>query len=66
MKFLIFGMGYTARALLDEWPADWPRDIVVTTRSRDKADALTIEGVTARVFPGDDLAADLAGRAMSS
>jgi nucleoside-diphosphate-sugar epimerase len=60
MKFLIFGMGYTARALLDAWPADWPRDIVVTTRSRDKADALTIDGVTTRVFPGDDLAADLA------
>jgi nucleoside-diphosphate-sugar epimerase len=60
MKLLIFGMGYTARALLDEWPADWPRDIVATTRSRDKADALAKEGLTARVFPGEDLAADLA------
>jgi hypothetical protein len=37
MKLLIFGMGYTARALLDEWPADWPRDVAVTTRSREKA-----------------------------
>jgi nucleoside-diphosphate-sugar epimerase len=60
MKLLIFGMGYTARALLDEWPTDWPRDIVATTRSRDKADALAKEGLTARVFPGEDLAGDLA------
>jgi len=60
MSLLIFGMGYTARALLDAWPVDWPQDVTVTTRSREKADALMREGLTARVFPGDDLAADLA------
>jgi nucleoside-diphosphate-sugar epimerase len=60
MKLLILGMGYTARALLREWPADWPRDFVVTTRSRDKAEALGREGLTARIFPGDDLGPDLA------
>ena len=60
MKLVIFGMGYTARALVDEWPADWPRDFVVTTRSREKAEALARKGLAARVFPGDDLAADLA------
>lgn len=59
MRLVIFGMGYTARTLVAEWPADWPRDFVVTTRSREKAEALTREGLTARVFPGDDLAADL-------
>lgn len=59
MRLLIFGMGYTARALLDAWPTDWPRDITVTTRSRDKARALAGEGLVARVFPGDDLEADL-------
>jgi pyrroline-5-carboxylate reductase len=37
MKLLIFGMGYTAQAMLDAWPADWPRDVVVTTRSPEKA-----------------------------
>jgi nucleoside-diphosphate-sugar epimerase len=60
MSLLIFGMGYTARALLDAWPADWPRDVTVTTRSPEKARALAEEGLTVRLFPGDDLAPDLA------
>jgi nucleoside-diphosphate-sugar epimerase len=60
MSLLIFGMGYTARALLDAWPADWPRDVTVTTRSREKARALARKGLTARIFPGDDVSADLA------
>jgi nucleoside-diphosphate-sugar epimerase len=61
MRLLIFGMGYTARAMLDAWPADWPRDVTVTTRSHDKARALTDAGLTARIFPGDDLSRDVAG-----
>jgi nucleoside-diphosphate-sugar epimerase len=60
MRLVIFGMGYTAQGLVDEWPADWPRDFVVTTRSREKAEALAGHGLETRVFPGDDLAADLA------
>jgi len=59
MKLVIFGMGYTAQALLDEWPENWPCDVVATTRSAEKARALADEGLAARVFPGDDLAADL-------
>jgi nucleoside-diphosphate-sugar epimerase len=53
-------MGYTARALVDAWPPDWPRDFTVTTRSREKAEALEGEGFRARVFPGEDLSGDLA------
>lgn len=60
MRVLIFGMGYTARALVEAWPDDWPRDFVVTTRSREKAEALKCEGFAARVFPGDDLGAEVA------
>jgi nucleoside-diphosphate-sugar epimerase len=59
MSLLIFGFGYSARALLDGWPADGPGEVTVTTRSREKAEALSREGLTARVFPGDDLAPDL-------
>jgi nucleoside-diphosphate-sugar epimerase len=59
MRLLIFGMGYTAQAMLDEWPADWPCDVVVTTRSLEKARALADSGLTARIFPGDDLSDDL-------
>ncbi|MDG4647019.1 SDR family oxidoreductase [Roseibacterium sp. SDUM158017] len=59
MRLLIFGMGYTARALVQAWPEDWPRDIVATTRTREKAEALAREGIAARVFPGEDLARDL-------
>jgi nucleoside-diphosphate-sugar epimerase len=60
MKLLIFGMGYTARALLDQWPTDWPCETVVTTRNAEKAQALSREGLTARVFLGDDLSGEVA------
>ena len=60
MSLLIFGMGYTARALLHAWPASDPVDITVTTRSADKAERLRAEGLTVRLFPGDDLGPDLA------
>jgi nucleoside-diphosphate-sugar epimerase len=59
MKLLIFGYGYTARHLVAEMdPA--PGDIRVTTRSADKAAQIEAEGLTARVFPGTDMAEDLA------
>lgn len=60
MRLLIFGMGYTARALVEAWPGDWPRDFVVTTRSAEKAEALRREGFDARIFPGDDLSGEVA------
>jgi nucleoside-diphosphate-sugar epimerase len=59
MNLLIFGMGYTASTLLREWPADMPCNVTVTTRSREKADALGDRGLIARVFPGDDLTAEI-------
>jgi len=59
MKLLVFGMGYTAKALLR---ALAPEDIEIvgTTRSADKAATLQAMGVTPRLFPGDDLAQDVA------
>jgi nucleoside-diphosphate-sugar epimerase len=60
MKLLIFGMGYTAQAMLDAWPTDWPRDVTVTTRSPEKARGFAQVGLTARIFPGDDLSDDIA------
>jgi nucleoside-diphosphate-sugar epimerase len=59
MKLLIFGYGYTARHLVAEMhPARG--QVRVTTRSADKAAQLEREGLTARVFPGTDMAEDLA------
>jgi len=59
MKLLIFGMGYTANYVAQ---ALAPRGISITgtTRSGDKAKALEAEGITARLFPGDDLTRDIA------
>jgi nucleoside-diphosphate-sugar epimerase len=59
MKLLIFGYGYSARYLLAELhPA--PGSVRVTTRSPEKAAQLTAEGLVARVFPGTDMADDIA------
>ncbi len=58
MRLLIFGYGYTARHLVAAMsPA--PGDVRVTTRSADKVAQLEAEGLTARVFPGTDMAEDL-------
>lgn len=59
MKLLIFGMGYTAQALVQEMRPLPPGTVIGTTRSEDKAAALRDTGVEARLFPGDDLRADL-------
>lgn len=56
MKLLIFGYGYTSKALTRALPDGW--QVTATTRSPEKA--ATMEDVTARLFPGDDLTADLA------
>lgn len=57
MKLLIFGYGYTSKALTRSLPDGW--QVTATTRSPDKAKAMADDGVTARIFPGDDLTADL-------
>ncbi|OUD09919.1 NAD(P)-dependent oxidoreductase [Marivivens niveibacter] len=58
MKTLLsFGHGFSARALTRILPDDWT--VIGTTRSADKADALTAEGIEARVWPGTDITADL-------
>ncbi|WP_439136394.1 SDR family oxidoreductase [Roseicyclus sp.] len=59
MKLLIFGYGYSARFLLAEMHAG-PGTVRVTTRSPEKAAQLIAKGLTARVFPGTDMAADIA------
>jgi len=59
MKLLIFGMGYTAQALVQEMRPLAPGAVIGTTRSEDKAAALRDAGVKPRLFPGDDLRADL-------
>ena len=56
MRLLIFGYGYSAKALVRA--LDLPEPARVTTRSAEKAAALT--GVTPRVFPGSDMAEDIA------
>jgi len=61
MKLVIFGMGFTARALVAEMRPPTPGGVVGTTRDAAKAPALRAMGVTARIFPGDDLRADLDG-----
>jgi len=60
MKLLVFGMGYTAKALLREWPEDLSVDATVTTRTAEKAGTLRDQGLTTRIFPGDDLSAEIA------
>jgi len=56
---LSFGHGFSARALACRLlPQGW--QIIGTTRSAEKADALAATGVTPRLWPGDDLRADLA------
>lgn len=59
MKTLLsFGHGFSARALSRLLlPQGWR--IIGTTRSPEKAEILKAEGIEARLFPGDDLSADL-------
>ncbi|MEL7091668.1 MAG: SDR family oxidoreductase [Pseudomonadota bacterium] len=55
---LSFGHGYSAQALTRLLLRDGWR-VIGTTRSADKAAKLRDDGIEARRFPGDDLAADL-------
>ncbi|MBL4629239.1 MAG: SDR family oxidoreductase [Roseicyclus sp.] len=68
MRLLVFGYGYTSRALVQSLPDGW--HVTATTRSPEKAAAMQAaanqaaamqaEGITPRLFPGDNLTADLA------
>ncbi|WP_224816710.1 SDR family oxidoreductase [Hasllibacter sp. MH4015] len=58
MRMLIFGYGFTSRAFAQSLNSDW--QITATTRSAEKAGTIRADGVTPRIFPGDDLRADLA------
>lgn len=59
MRLLIFGFGYSARALL-ALLRPTPGSVRVTTRSSAKAATLAGEGLVARVFPGTDMTQDIA------
>lgn len=59
MKLVIFGMGYSAQALVQAMRPYRAGTIIGTTRSAQKAEVLSKSGVCARVFPGTDLRADL-------
>ncbi len=60
MSLIIFGMGYSGRALVRLHRDDLPAPIIGTTRSPENTARLRDLGVEARVFPGTDLRADLA------
>ena len=59
MKLLVFGMGFTSKALIEELRPFTPGSIRGTTRSPNKTAAIRALGVDPRIFPGDDLAADI-------
>ena len=59
MKLLIFGYGYSARYLVTEL-APAPVTVRITTRSADKAAQAAAEGLVPRIFPGTDMADDIA------
>lgn len=55
---LSFGHGYSARALTPKLLANGWR-VIGTTRSAEKADALTASGIEALIWPGNDLTSTL-------
>lgn len=55
---LSLGHGYSARALAAILPDGW--QVIATTRSPEKADALRADGIEAHIWPGTDLAPLLA------
>lgn len=56
MKLLIFGYGFTSKALARALPEGW--QITATTRTAEKATAM--KGARPRLFPGDDMSRDIA------
>lgn len=60
MKLLIFGMGYTARALVRAMEPLRPGTVTGTTRSAQKAEIMAKSALEARIFPGTDMGPDIA------
>lgn len=56
MKLLIFGYGFSSKAFARAVPGDW--QTTATTRTAEKAARMV--GAKPRIFPGDDLAKDIA------
>lgn len=53
MKLFVFGLGYSGKYIAERHLANG-HDAIGTVRSRDKADALSSSGLTARVFGPDE------------
>jgi nucleoside-diphosphate-sugar epimerase len=60
MKLVIFGMGYSAGALVKAMQPFPTGSVIGTTRSAQKAKALGETAVSSRIFPGSDMRPDLA------
>ena len=59
MKLVIFGMGYSANALVQAMQPLRPGGVIGTTRSMQKATALDKTAISCRIFPGSDMRPDL-------
>lgn len=59
MKLVIFGMGYSARALVRAMQPVRPGTVIGTTRSPQKAEIMAKGSIYPRVFPGTDMRPDL-------
>ncbi len=57
MRLLIFGYGFSSRAIALALPGGW--DVRATTRKPGKLGAIARDGVTPLLFPGSDMAAHI-------
>ncbi|MEJ6389864.1 SDR family oxidoreductase [Gymnodinialimonas ulvae] len=57
MRLLIFGYGYSSRAIARALPGGW--DVRATTRKPAKIGAMQRDGVTPLLFPGSDMTAHI-------
>ena len=58
MNLLIFGYGFSSRALARSLPDHW--NVRATTRTQEKAERIAEDGVTSLIFPGTDMAEHIA------
>ncbi len=61
MKLLIFGVGFTSKALVEELKPFPDGSVTGTTRSLAKAETLRELGISPIIFPGDDMSGPLSG-----
>ncbi len=59
MKLLIFGVGFTSKALVEELKPFPDGSVTGTTRGLAKAEALRELGISPMIFPGDDMSGPL-------